>query len=118
MIFILLLLLLLLVLLSLLIGTFFLQVRCILQIMLLQFDGLDTIGDDDSDCKDKESPGSEADSEFIILVGGTIDDDVGKEIGEVQVGCAEKRSRLCMGSPQGILGERTHPMDEDIGRMP
>ncbi len=62
--------------------------------MLLQFDGLDTIGDEDYDYKDKEGPESEADSDFHVVVGGTIDVGVAEEAAEVQVGYAEKRSRL------------------------
>ncbi len=62
--------------------------------MLLQFDGLDNIGDENDDYKDEEGSEGEADSDLYILVGGIVDVDVAEEATQVQVGYAEKRSRL------------------------
>ena len=118
MIFIMLLLLLLLVLLSLLLGTLLLQVCCILHNMLVQFEGLDTIGDDNCDYKDEESHVSEAGSEFNILVGATIDADVGEGVAEVQVGYAEKKSRLWVHHKYSLESGLIRWMKTYNGRMP
>ena len=75
-----------------------LQVCCILHNMLLQYDGLDTIGDEDGDYKDEEDeegPMTEQDSDTNIAAPiGARDVVVEEEEAEVQVGYAEKRSRL------------------------
>jgi len=62
--------------------------------MLLQYDSLDTIGDEEDDYKDEAGPESDTDSDLDSFVGGSDDSDVEEEEAEVQVGYAEKRSRL------------------------
>ncbi len=63
--------------------------------MLLQYDGLDTIGDENDDYKDEEGPMSEQDYDMDIdaFIRET-DDVVEEEEAEVQVEYVEKRSRL------------------------
>ncbi len=52
--------------------------------MLLQYDGLDTIGDEDDDYNDEEEPMPEQDSDMDIDASiGEIDDVVEKEEAEV-----------------------------------
>ena len=59
--------------------------------MLLQYDGLDTIGDEEDDYMETEGMvtifGFESDAEDVLQ-------DVDDEEVEIQVGYAEKRSRL------------------------
>ena len=62
--------------------------------MLLHYDGLDTIGDEEDNYKDEACPKSDLDSDFNTSVGGTKDIDVQEEKAEVQVGYAKKRSQL------------------------
>jgi hypothetical protein len=59
--------------------------------MLLQYDGLDTIGDEEDDYKDTE--GMEISSDSASDVEDDLQDDDDEEV-EIQVGYAEKRSRL------------------------
>jgi len=59
--------------------------------MLLQYDGLDTIGDKEDDYKDKE--GMETNSDSASDVEDDLENDDGEEA-EIQVGYAEKRYRL------------------------
>ncbi len=60
--------------------------------MLLQYDGLDTIGDHDDDYLEYEGErtSNSCDSDADSDEGGDVDDDPA----EVQVGYAERRSRL------------------------
>jgi hypothetical protein len=44
--------------------------------MLLHYDGLDTIGDEEDNYKDEACPKSDLDSDFNTSVGGTKDIDV------------------------------------------
>jgi hypothetical protein len=66
--------------------------------MLLQYDGLDTIGDEDDDYKNEEGPeyeqGSDLDSVAAIGVEVDDNDEVEEDETEIQVGYCEKRSRL------------------------
>ncbi len=67
------------------------QMRCILHNMLLQYDGLDTIGDHDDDYLEYEGEhSSTSESDTNSNESGDLDD----EPTEIQVGYAERRSRL------------------------